>query len=243
MVIFLILCLVIYNFFEISHVKIKNLVINSKKIKNEIRILQISDFHDNKFINLNKLKVDIDKVNPHIIALTGDLICRNTKNFKRLKEFLSILQGYSVFFVEGNHEFDNSKSINEILEAKNVINLTNKAKEILIGDSKITIYGNGYFKPIDMKLSKNFNLLLSHRIEDYLKNEKEYDLVLCGHTHGGQVRLPYFGQIIDHGGLFPKYSKGKYKINKSIVYIDGGIGQSIPIRINDRVMMSVIYIR
>ncbi|MCF6465949.1 phosphoesterase, partial [Clostridium sp. Cult2] len=63
-------------------------------------------------------------------------------------------------------------------------------------------------------------------------------------THGGQVRLPIIGAIISPGqGLFPKFDKGVFKINKTILYIDSGLGNSIlPIRFFNRVQISNITI-
>lgn len=71
------------------------------------------------------------------------------------------------------------------------------------------------------------------------------DIILSGHTHGGQVRLPLVGTVIAPGeGLFPKFDKGMFNLNNgSLLYIDSGVGTSkLPIRLLNRSQMSLIKI-
>ena len=92
---------------------------------------------------------------------------------------------------------------------------------------------------------KEYNLLLSHSPNkpiNYLN--KNIDLILSGHTHGGQVRIPIIGGVLAPGqGLFPKYDKGLYKIGNTSLYIDSGLGNSLlPIRMFNRVQISNIEV-
>ncbi len=92
----------------------------------------------------------------------------------------------------------------------------------------------------------NFIILLSHspnRIIHYSKGVE--DLILTGHTHGGQIRLPLLGSIIAPGqGLFPKYDKGLFQLKGTPLYIDSGLGNStIPVRLFNRVQISNITIK
>ena len=89
----------------------------------------------------------------------------------------------------------------------------------------------------------NYSILLSHSpelIEEY--SNHSINLVLSGHAHGGQFRLPYIGGIIaPDQGLFPKYTAGKYVVGKTQMIVSRGLGNSIiPIRINNRPELVVI---
>ena len=87
---------------------------------------------------------------------------------------------------------------------------------------------------------------LCHKPECYIWSFKDYniDLMVSGHTHGGQIRLPFIGPIIAPGrGLFPKYDKGIIEIEDTILYIDSGLGNRlVPIRLFNRVQISNIMI-
>ena len=88
-----------------------------------------------------------------------------------------------------------------------------------------------------MSLSNEYCILLSHRPETFEAYvSEEVDLVLSGHAHGGQFRVPFIGGIIaPNQGLFPEFDAGKYIKNNTIMIVSRGIGNSIiPIRFNNR---------
>ena len=97
-----------------------------------------------------------------------------------------------------------------------------------------------------MNLSEEYCILLSHRpemFEAYV--EENIDLVLSGHAHGGQFRLPFIGGIVaPNQGLFPKYDAGKFTRNNTTMIVSRGIGNSImPIRFNNRPEIVVIELK
>ena len=82
-----------------------------------------------------------------------------------------------------------------------------------------------------------FNILLSHRPEmNEIYSNNGFDLVFCGHAHGGQFRIPPIGAIYSPGqGFFPKYSEGPYLFGNTTMIVSRGLGNSsFPIRINNR---------
>ncbi len=247
MIIMIFLIFLIYMFYEVAVFKTNKLKIKSGKVRGTIRIVQISDFHNNVFVNLNRLRKEINIYNPDFIFLTGDIVSRGTSKYAKIDLFLNIFKDYKTYFVDGNHEIDNeNKKIYEILDRYGIVNLSGKCETVNILDNDIAIYGNGFGvdNVINEKLNfNNYNILLSHSPENFLNNQKLYDLVLSGHKHGGQIRLPFLGQIIDHGPkFFPKYSKGLYQIENTNFYIDSGLGQSIYIRFFNRISYSQIEI-
>ena len=88
----------------------------------------------------------------------------------------------------------------------------------------------------ELGISNGFSILLSHRPEFFdIYTECGFDLVLSGHAHGGQFRLPFVGGLIAPGqGFFPEYDSGVYIENGTTMVISRGLGNSrFPIRFNN----------
>ena len=94
----LILLIFIYLYFQVAKIKIKEINVKSEKINN-FKFVQISDFHDNKLIDLKKLEKSICEFNPEVIFLTGDIISRNTKILIELKNYLKLFQSINAFCI------------------------------------------------------------------------------------------------------------------------------------------------
>ena len=253
----IILVFLIYNHIQISKVYINKPIIESPKLSNELRITQISDYHNNYRIDQNKLIDEIKKFNPHIIVLTGDIIDSETKDIsiimKLMEELMKINK--NIFFVRGNHEIASLYEGDFIyrLEKMGITILDNTNKTINIEGEEINICGlsfyidkEDYTKAMEGIDKNKFTILLSHSPNKPIEfSEGIEDLILSGHTHGGQVRLPIIGALIAPGqGLFPKYSKGIYKLENTILYIDSGLGNSVlPLRLFNRIQISNIRIK
>lgn len=248
------LILIIYNLYQISSYKIERISLTSKKLKKSLRLVQITDFHSSRFINLNRLARDISKVDPDIIVLTGDIIDGRKRSLKEALNLVSKLSDLAIdsYFVMGNHEYRNPKLdlFIDSLRAQGIKILDNEL--VKIGEGAINLAGinfgldrEDYDELISFMDEDSYNILLSHSpkypIEYGLNRE---DLVLSGHTHGGQVRLPFLGAVLSPSeGFFPEYDKGLYEIGKTVLYIDSGLGSSLlPLRILNRVQISIIDI-
>ena len=258
----LIFILVLYIYYEVNCPTFKKIEVKSNKIKNDIRILQISDYHNKKFKNKNKIVLDeVKNLKPDIIVITGDLISRSTKNcdnaYNFIKELIKI--NPNIYFVNGNHERDNmnipADEFDLSLSKLGVRVLINQGLKVNINGDYINICGVDDIYSHRCDLSKAlygtqsnlFTLLLSHEPDIVLKYSSiPCDLILSGHTHGGQIRLPLIGAIIAPGqGFFPKYNKGLYKLsNDTTLYVDSGLGTAkfFPIRFLNRSQMSLIKI-
>lgn len=240
----LIIFLSLYNYFQTRIFKLEKLELNLGKAP--LKAIFISDFHNNK-INLSRLSKTIQKQNPDAIFLGGDIISRNTKNFQRVEKFLATFSDYKTFFVLGNHEEENPK-IDDFLKILSKYNIINLSDGGIYRERGISISGTGIStkntpENYASKDKNELKICLGHSIEEIFKT-RGYDLALCGHTHGGQIRLPILGQVLDHGfKLFPKYSKGLYKKDGSYIYISSGLGNSsLAIRTFNRISISFISI-
>lgn len=232
------------------------------------KIAVISDLHNVQFGKDNcRLISVIEKERPDMIAITGDLIDSDKTNREVAESLVRKLAGIApIYYVTGNHESwvgeTYQKLERELLDAGVVI-LHDCVVELTKNGETIQIAGLDDPDYIDrtesvqvitpekklreMNLTKDFCILLSHRPEDYsLYVSENIDLVLSGHAHGGQFRLPFAGGVVAPGqGLFPKYDAGAYTENNTTMIVSRGIGNSIiPIRINNRpevVMVNLIY--
>lgn len=223
------------------------------------RIAQISDFHNTEIGANNKKLISVLKEsNPDIIAITGDFIdSRNTDIQLALQFAKEAVKIAPCYYVSGNHEarIAEYSTLKEELIKLGVVILEDEGVLIEKSSEKITILGvddpnikrdylpNESRFDLDDKLSELLNendyytVLLSHRPElfdIYVKNN--VDLVLSGHAHGGQFRLPFLGGIVaPDQGFFPEYDSGIYSENNTSMIVSRGIGNSIiPIRFNNR---------
>ncbi|MBC8586776.1 metallophosphoesterase [Paratissierella segnis] len=255
-ILFSIIFLYLYNYRQISQFYINKIKLSSKKLSKPLKITQITDFHSNELVNIDKLFKKINEFNPDIIAITGDLIDYKTRDLALAIEVIKRSKTVTekVFFVSGNHEVNN-KLENKLyakLYNQGVVILDNKSEVINVEGNVLNVMGVHFyaeksdFKKIFHDLNEDrYNLLLSHspnRPIRFLDNR--LDLILSGHTHGGQVRLPIIGAIISPGqGLFPKYDKGIFNFDNTILYIDSGLGNSMAnIRLFNRIQITNIEI-
>lgn len=247
--------------FEISFPAVREININTEKLEKgkAVTLLQISDFHGSPSKKLvERLVKAAENAGPDAVLITGDLVDRDTEDFGNLyalvREIHSICP--SIFFVSGNHELSNSqrKELLGKLADIGVVLLNNKGAVFRIDEAEINLCGvddayrhrDNITKAMRGADAGRYTVLLSHspRIRDRL-GQFSPDLILCGHTHGGQVRLPFIGAVIAPGeGLLPVYDKGMFELDQgSRLYIDSGVGTSkLPIRFLNRSQVSVIRI-
>ena len=224
------------------------------------RIAQVSDLHNAEFGESNTELIELlSEHEPDIIVITGDLIDAGHTDIEIAFDFIKqAVQIAPVYFVTGNHEanFSHYDQFKTGLEASGVTVLEDEAIQLvhnnemitLIGlsDSDFTIKGDMFNEApamVNTKLNSliddenSYTILLSHRPELF----ETYvccgvDLVLCGHAHGGQFRLPFIGGLVaPNQGLFPKYDSGLYTDGKTNMVVSRGLGNSIiPFRFNNR---------
>lgn len=228
----------------------------------DYRIAHVSDLHNDEFGENNaKLLAVIKETEPDMIAITGDLLdSRRTDVEKALHFVQQAVKIAPCYYVTGNHESREGKTYDQLekdmIEA-GVIVLRNDKQTLEKDGGAITIAGiddprfaldsdrlakmeQVIGRALDKSLKdvpkEQFTLLLSHRPELFeLYCEREVDLVLTGHVHGGQFRIPGVGGVIGPGqGLLPDYDAGLYSDGNTNMVLSRGLGQSVvPFRINN----------
>lgn len=198
--------------------------------------------------------------------MTGDFIDSNRTDIETAINFIKQINRIApIYFVSGNHEASISSylELKEKLEENNVIILDNKTAVLKVNEAEINLIGiedprMAYERAvpdseiIKVELDKadyhtdKYCVLLSHRPELFdTYAEKGLDLVLTGHAHGGQIRLPFIGGVIaPNQGFFPKYTSGIWEEEKTSMVVSRGIGNSVlPFRINNRPELVVITLK
>ena len=223
------------------------------------RIAHVSDLHNTEMGKDNeKLLAMLRDADPDMIAITGDLIDSRDTDIEVALQFIrEAVKIAPCYYVTGNHE----ARVNEYgelkagMEAAGVTVLEDAKFEISIDGETIMLIGvndpsyqTDYLfgdseTVMDTKLEELhteddvFTILLSHRPELFdIYADHGMDLILSGHAHGGQFRLPFIGGLVaPNQGLFPEYDAGIYTEGNTNMLVSRGVGNSIlPFRINNR---------
>ena len=231
------------------------------------RIAQVSDLHNAEFGDRNQRLLEmLREAEPDMIAITGDLIDSRKTNIAVALAFAEeAVKIAPCYYVSGNHEARVSEyqDLKTGLEAAGVTVLDDARVKIEVSGESITVIGvndpsfhadylTSDATVMDRKLSElssedaGFAILLSHRPElfdTYVAHDM--DLVLTGHAHGGQFRLPLIGGLIaPNQGLFPKYDDGLYSEGNTNMIVSRGLGNSIiPFRFNNRPEVVLIELK
>ena len=232
------------------------------------RIAHVSDLHNAEMgKNNEKLLTMLRDADPDMIAITGDLVdSRNTDIEVALQFVREAVKIAPCYYVTGNHEARISEydELKEAMKAAGVTVLEDAQTEISLTGEFITLIGVndptyqtdylfGDAKTVmNTKLEElhteqdRFTILLSHRpelFETYV--DHDLDLVLSGHAHGGQFRLPFVGGLVaPNQGFFPEYDAGLYSMNHTNMIVSRGIGNSIlPFRFNNRPEVIIIELK
>lgn len=213
------------------------------------RIAQISDFHDAEIGKDNiKLINALKESDPDIIVITGDFIdSRRTDVEHSLAFAREAVKIAPCYYVTGNHEGRTSAyiSLRDGLVEIGVNVLENESVEIEKDGKTITLVGVhdqnlGFSADIVAEIGAiedRFTILLAHRPVTFsFAANSGIDLMLSGHNHGGQFRLPFVGGVFaPNQGFFPEYDAGAYVEGNSTMIISRGIGNSrFPFRVNNR---------
>ncbi|MDE7311901.1 MAG: metallophosphoesterase [Eubacterium sp.] len=227
-----------------------------KKSASSLSIVQISDLHNKSFGSRQSyLMKKIASLHPDLIAVTGDLV--DGAPFAHAAEFLKRASEICpVYVVRGNHESmaGNFAAFEKKMKGCHVYLLKNTFADFKkdgytyritgLDDPKFRGKDKNYTLLMKETLDKivrrqkeggaDYQILLSHRPELFLLySSYPFDLVLCGHAHGGQFRPPFTdGLYAPNQGIFPKYTSGAHKNNHTTEIISRGLGNSsFPLRL------------
>lgn len=231
------------RFISTSGIGVREYKITNKNLKSfyGMKIVHFTDLHYGMTVDEDKLAYLVEKINktkPDIVLFTGDLVDRHTTitneiNNILVKHLSSINTTYGKYYVKGNHDKVN-KSYDKIMTNSNFKCLDENFEVIYTKDNKsLFISGVSVDKNLNNKVEENLNLnnydykiFMLHYPDEIDKILKyNFNLIVAGHSHNGQVRLPAVGKIITPENA-KKYYDPYYKIDNTHLYISGGIGNS-----------------
>ncbi|MFB4210350.1 metallophosphoesterase [Shouchella sp. JSM 1781072] len=252
----------IYFFYAQNHQLVENnhtIEVEHLPLEHDgITMVHLSDLHSAEFGDRNERLLNmVNAQSPDMIFMTGDLIDSYTSNqgegVQLMEDLVEIAPTY---YVTGNHEWrlDLVDELSETLTNLGVHVLRNEAVNVVVDDFTFQLVGiddpdrSPNADPIDVTASslqeanvsasqELYTVLLAHRPEMFSTyQEANLDLVLSGHAHGGQIRLPLIGGILAPGqGLFPDYSEGMYEEQDTKMIVSRGLGNSLfPLRVFNR---------
>ena len=269
----LVIVIIMFIIFIISiiycYIKIDITVFNivNKKIDKNLKLMFLSDLHNRNIYK--KLKIILEQEKPDIIICGGDMVNEGLNGINNYMSIIPLLKEYKTYYTFGNHE----EIINEnnYLEYKEYIKYLNKTSIILLNNKSFNLSKNirliglnpnleyyrrfrkeGLNKEIITNYTgkinkKHFNILVSHNPLEF-NSYVDYgvDIILCGHVHGGVVKLPLFGALLSPDfTLFPKHYEGMYKKNYTSMIVSRGIGFStkLPFRIFNHPEIVIINLK
>jgi len=239
----------IFIFVSCNTIKERTYELNTPLLSEEssLRIVLVSDLHSTIFgKNQSGLIEKIKNLNPDLIILSGDILDDKVPHLGTELLLSGINNILPIYYVTGNHEYWSREiqDIRNLLQSYNVNILSDNYVQININNNEIILAGiedpdkkryetpeynqnesmEASFRELDgMELLK---ILIAHRPEKIeIYKGYSFNLILSGHTHGGQVRIPLVlnGLYAPNQGLFPKYAGGLYRHGETVHIISRGL--------------------
>jgi len=258
-----------------SRLKTEYYTVESDKLSAPVRIALLTDLHSCKYgKNQKNLIETVQEQNPDIVLLGGDIFDDKGSYDNAELTVKQLAEQYPCYYVTGNHEYwgYDSATILDIVKNCGVTILAGECETITLNGQMINICGVNdpdaevYLaegEPVELQLERAdeaakeaemavgeeiFTVLLSHRPELYeIYQNYGFDLVLSGHAHGGQWRIPGVlnGLYAPHQGLFPEYAGGRYDYAGGTMIVSRGLArESTPVpRIFNRPELVIVDIK
>jgi uncharacterized protein len=212
-----------------------------------LTVVHISDLHFTGLVGKAYFREVVrvcNELNPDLVAITGDLIDKQ-KCIGWIPDTIGQLKSrYGVYVILGNHDLRvNVTDLRRALSDCGLIDVGGRWMRIEVRGESIIIAGNElpWFSPAaDMgncetrtSQTGQLRMLLSHSPDqlDWARSN-DFDLMLCGHTHGGQIRLPIIGPILSPSMSGVKYDCGFFHSHPTLMHVTRGISGKQPLRWN-----------
>lgn len=224
---------------------VRHYTVESEKVDGPIRLAVLTDLHACRYgKNQEQLVAAVAAQKPDLVVMCGDIV----DDEPRMEEWRALLtvkrlaDRWPVYYAAGNHEYRTGRlaEIKKLLTACGAVVLDGKCVRVAVGGQMVQIGGiddpetgeenwEAQLSAAGSSLDgSHFSILLTHRperVSDYA--DSGFDLVLAGHAHGGQWRLPGLinGVLAPNQGLFPSYAGGRYEIGGATLIVSRGLAR------------------
>lgn len=225
--------------------------INKNNTPAKIKIAVVADTHFGPFKKYNYSKKIADKLNsqnPDLIVLLGDYIYGKAENAKYLEPVLKLSNKYPIYAISGNHDYhlpaykdpnqkDKTQILRKLLKQYNVKLLENANQRLIINNQEFYLVGIKEIWTGEADFEKSMQgtdndlpiITLCHNPDFIVEVQNKIDLMLSGHTHGGQITFPGIGPLTAlPDKLGRKYDKGLFQFENSQLFITKGAGETGP---------------
>jgi predicted MPP superfamily phosphohydrolase len=211
-----------------------------------LKIVQLTDLHHSLFTPLEEIHHAVhlaNRLGPDLVALTGDYVTLSRDYIWPMAQALGKLRArLGIFAVLGNHDFQvDPEEVTHALRAQRIRVLRNSHYPLRSHSATLWMVGidDLWWQADDLRAAlhsvpaRDPKILLCHNpLGVRLASEHGIDLVLSGHTHGGQVRLPVVGSLYGRSKLGERFVEGWNRLNGTQIYVSRGIGKVlVPLRV------------
>jgi len=218
--------------------------IYSDKIHNAVKIVFLADLHSCAYGKSQQALIErINEQNPDLILMSGDIADDDLPDSRVIELLEGIANTYPCYYVTGNHEFWSGRvdEQKDIFRAYGVTVLEGDCKDVFVNGQHLSILGvddpdvgseifvDQLENVSGLINTEKYSVLLSHRpelFEHYTSNN--FNLVLSGHAHGGQWRIPLIlpnGLFAPNQGWFPEYTNGIYDKDNTKMLVSRGLSR------------------
>ena len=237
----------------------------------DLRITALSDFHLGEYVSAAHIRKAVNLSNnesPDIVLLLGDFVDQDgLKGPELIRELTNLSAKLGVFAVLGNHDVDctDMQTLVGAFESDPHVSLVRNSSvdlDVVVNDSTKTLriigfeshrfwWSPGFLDVAQRVLTTadelpgaDYTIAASHHPEVFdLVGNHRFDLMVAGHTHGGQLASPVFGRVLNAGRLVSKYVRGLYRSGSTILIMTTGIGVGvIPARLGVPAEVTLIEI-
>lgn len=224
---------------------VRHYTVESEKVDGPIRLAVLTDLHACRYgKNQEQLVAAVAAQKPDLVVMCGDIVDDEPRmeEWRALLTVKKLADRWPVYYAAGNHEYRTGRlaEIKKLLTACGAVVLDGKCVRVAVGGQMVQIGGiddpetgeenwEAQLSAAGSSLDgSHFSILLTHRperVSDYA--DSGFDLVLAGHAHGGQWRLPGLinGVLAPNQGMFPTYVGGRYEIGGATLIVSRGLAR------------------
>ncbi len=221
------------------------------------RLAFLTDTHVAGFVRrafYREIVAQVNRFEPDLILLGGDFVTWNRHIPLMAEELLSDLKARDgMLAILGNHDYwAGGDEVKAAMSAKGVRFIINSSTTIRRGSAELPVFGVDEVYRGEPDIEAAFarvnrsgpRIGVTHHPDliDQLA-DRRIDLIVCGHTHGGQIRFPFFGAIVVPSRHEGRYASGFHRVGAALMYVSRGIGAVPPIRILCRPEIATFILR